>query len=192
MPTQISCSWPTVPGPHHAVVPVVVLPHPLAAAGEDAAVAAGGLDHDPPFADGERFRLLAVDVLAVAHRLASDQGVPVVGRGAEHGVDVRASAEVAEIAVVGAALEGAAGPLLGVAVFGPPLGRQAGRESTSQTATAWTSANPMKPPMSPEPCPPTPTNPMVIRWLRRSSGGAAGRGRDEIGGRRNGCRCLEE
>ena len=122
MSTQTSCSSPHGAGPHHAVVPVVVFPDALAAAREHAAVAAGGLDHDPPFADRQRFRLLAVHVLAVPHRLAGDQRVPVVGRGAEHRVDVRPGTQLAVIVVVVAALVRAAGLLLGIAILDLLLG----------------------------------------------------------------------
>src|SRR5262249_8986938 len=60
----------------------------LAAGLEDAVVLAGRLDHGAGLADGQRQRLLAVDVLAGLARLDSRDGVPVVRRGDDDGVDV--------------------------------------------------------------------------------------------------------
>ena len=82
----------------------VVAQHALAAAGEDAAVACDGIDHGPAFLDGQALGLLAVDVLAVLAGLDGDQGVPVVGRADQDGVDVGAGQHVAEIVVVLAVL----------------------------------------------------------------------------------------
>ena len=65
---------------------------------DDAVVAAGRVDHHPPFADGERERLFDVDVLA---RLAGQHGrdrVPVIRRADDHRVDVLAIEDAAEVA----------------------------------------------------------------------------------------------
>ena len=77
----------------------IVFQHALAAAGNDAAVAARRLDHQRAFAQRERLGLLAVDVLAVAAGLDDHDGVPVVGRGDMHGVDVGPSQQLAEVVV---------------------------------------------------------------------------------------------
>ena len=59
----------------------------------------GDLDHGLALGDGQRQRLLAVDVLALAHGVDGDQGVPVVGRGDDDGVDVLAVEQLAEVLV---------------------------------------------------------------------------------------------
>ena len=62
-------------------------------------VAPRRLDHPTALADGERERLLGIDVLA---RIAGHdrlEGVPVVGRGDDHGIDVLLVEDPAEILV---------------------------------------------------------------------------------------------
>src|SRR5262249_38570811 len=62
------------------------------------------LDHTKdrlPLGDGQRQRLLAVDVLALAHRLDGHEGVPMVGRGDEDGAQVLAGEQFAEVVVAG-------------------------------------------------------------------------------------------
>src|SRR5436853_410292 len=49
--------------------------------------------------DGERQRLLAVDVLTLAHGVDGAEGVPVVRRGDQDGVDVLIVVQFAEVAV---------------------------------------------------------------------------------------------
>src|SRR5262249_23760822 len=77
----------------------VVAEHPLAAAGEDSAIAADRFDHRPAFADGQRLGLLAVDVLALAAGFDADEGVPVVRRADWHRVDVGPGQGFPEIGV---------------------------------------------------------------------------------------------
>jgi hypothetical protein len=48
----------------------------------------GHLNHPAPFGHGERKRLFDIDVLAGAAGVDHHEGVPVVGRGDGHGVDV--------------------------------------------------------------------------------------------------------
>jgi len=60
----------------------------LAARLEDRRVPPDRLGHEVGPADGQRQRLLAVDVLAATGRLDGAQGVPVVGHGDEHRLDV--------------------------------------------------------------------------------------------------------
>ena len=73
----------------------------LAAGLEDLAGRADGLDQGLGLGDGQRQRLLAVDVLAALQRLDGHQGVPVVGSGDGDGVDVLV---FEQFAVVGVAL----------------------------------------------------------------------------------------
>src|SRR5262249_43244373 len=80
----------------------VVAQHTLAAAGEDAAGAAHGLDQGPPPAPGPGPRPLPVDVLAGPAGLDGLNGVPVVGGADEDGVEVAAGEQVAEVVVGGA------------------------------------------------------------------------------------------
>ena len=75
----------------------VVLQHPLAASGDHAAVAAGRLNHQRPFAEGEGLGLLEVDVLARPAGGDRHDRVPVVGRGDVHRVDVVAAEHLAEV-----------------------------------------------------------------------------------------------
>ena len=86
---------------------------------EHAPVAADRLAHGLALAGGERHGLLAVDVLAVAHGPDRVQGMPELGRGDEHRVDVVAGDQVAEVGVRVAALVGAPADFVGVALLGP-------------------------------------------------------------------------
>ena len=83
----------------------VVFPHPLAAAGDDAAITPGRRDHHLALAEGLGLGLLAEHVLAVAAGLDHHDRVPMVRRGAMDGVDVGAGQQVAEV-VVGLAILG--------------------------------------------------------------------------------------
>ena len=83
--------------------PSIVFQHPLAAAGNDAAITPGRRDHQRAFAEGLGLGLLAIHVLAVAAGLDHDDRVPMVGRGTMDGVDIRAGQQVAEV-VVGLAI----------------------------------------------------------------------------------------
>ena len=93
----------------------------LAAGLEHAIELADRLDHRRAFVDRQRQRLLAIHVLARLARLDRRDGVPMVGRGDEHGVDVLAGEHVAEVVVLVAAFGARGGavvlvdPLLGVA-----------------------------------------------------------------------------
>ena len=81
----------------------VVFQHPLAAAGDDAAITPGRRDHHRAFAEGLGLGLLAIDVLAVAAGLDHHDRVPMVGRGTMDGVDIGAGQQIAEV-VVGLAI----------------------------------------------------------------------------------------
>ena len=81
----------------------VVFQHPLAAAGDNAAITPGGRDHQRAFAERLGLGLLAIDVLAVAAGLDHDDRVPMVGRGTVDGVDIGTGQQVAEV-VVGLAI----------------------------------------------------------------------------------------
>ena len=70
----------------------------------DASVALHGAHEGASLEQVVRERLLAVDVLAVAGGERAHVGVPVVGRGDHHGVDVVANAELAEVVVFAAVL----------------------------------------------------------------------------------------
>ena len=70
----------------------------------DASVALHGAHEGASLEQVVRERLLAVDVLAVAGGERAHVGVPVVGRGDHHGVDVVAHAELAEVVVFAAVL----------------------------------------------------------------------------------------
>src|SRR5205823_4380221 len=73
---------------------------PLLAAGlEDDLVLADRVHDLPPLGDGHGQRLLAIDVLAGPGRQDAGDGVPVVRRGDDDGVDVRAGEQVAEVIV---------------------------------------------------------------------------------------------
>ena len=60
-------------------------------------VPANGLHHLLTLGDGKRQRLLTVDVLAGLGRGDGHQGVPVVGHRDDHGVDVGAGQQIAEV-----------------------------------------------------------------------------------------------
>ena len=66
--------------------PVFVHRPALAAGLKGAAVLAGGGHHGPSLADSQGERLLGIDVLAGLAGVDARQGVPVVGRGDNHGV----------------------------------------------------------------------------------------------------------
>ena len=66
---------------------------------DDAVVAPRGLDHLPALVDRAAQRLLAVHVLAGLAGHDRDRGVPVVGRGDQHRVDVLAVQDAAEVLV---------------------------------------------------------------------------------------------
>jgi hypothetical protein len=79
----------------------------LRADADDAVVAPRGRGHPAALADEQGHRLLDVDVLAGGARQHGVQGMPVVGSGDDHGLDVRVFEQPAEIRVafgVGAAL----------------------------------------------------------------------------------------
>ncbi len=86
----------------------VVFQDALAAAGDDAGVAAGGVDHERSFAKRSRFRLLAIHVFAVPAGFDDHDRVPVIRRGDVHRVDVVAGEQFAKVVV---------GRAVGVAVF---------------------------------------------------------------------------
>ena len=69
----------------------------LAAALEDALVLLDRVAHGPALGDGQRQRLLAIDVLAGLRRQDDGHGVPVVRRADQDGVDVLAIEQFAEI-----------------------------------------------------------------------------------------------
>ena len=71
----------------------------LAAGLEDAVVFGDGGDHGAAFGDREGEGLFAVDILAGAGGLDGGDGVPVVGKGDEDGVDIGRSEDVAEVFV---------------------------------------------------------------------------------------------
>ena len=58
-----------------------------------------GLDDMRAFVDGQCKRLLTVDVLTGLHGGNRDQRVPVIDRGADHGVDILLLQELAEIGI---------------------------------------------------------------------------------------------
>ena len=99
---------------------LVIFQHTLAAAGDDAAIAAGRGDHQRAFPQRERLRLLQIDVLPSAAGGDRHDGVPVVGRGDVDGVDIIAGEQFAEIDICCAVAVGilAVDPLL---AFIPPL-----------------------------------------------------------------------
>ena len=76
---------------------------------ENASVFPDGGDEGGGLEDGVGEGFFAVDVLAGGGGGHGDEGVPVVGRGDDDGIDVRARQEFAEIVVDGAALEFGAG-----------------------------------------------------------------------------------
>ena len=75
---------------------------PLRAGLEDLARAAEGLGQDQALGDVLRAGLLAIDVLAGVGRQHRGRGVPVRAGGDQHGVDVVAGQQLAEVAVGGA------------------------------------------------------------------------------------------
>ena len=81
----------------------IVFQHPLAAAGDDAAITPGRRNHQRAFAEGLGLGLLAINVLAVAAGLDHDDRMPMVGRGTMDGVDIGAGQQFAEV-VVGLAI----------------------------------------------------------------------------------------
>ena len=74
-----------------------------------------GVAHGAPLGDGQRRRLLQVDVLAVLHRGDRDQRVPVIRRADDDGVDVLVGEQLAVVGVAGDAVVRLAG-FLGVEV----------------------------------------------------------------------------
>ena len=66
--TLIDLIVPSSPPQHLLTISAIVFQHPLAAAGDHAAVAPGGRDHQRAFAERPRLGLLAVNVLAAAGR----------------------------------------------------------------------------------------------------------------------------
>ncbi len=76
---------------------------------DNPAITSRRLDHLPALVDRPAERLLAIDVLARLAGQHGDGGVPVVGRGHEHGVDVLAVEDAAKI-------------LVGIALSDPVLG----------------------------------------------------------------------
>ena len=90
---------------------------PLRAHLHDPVVPPGRLDHPPAFADREREGLLDVDILARVARHDRLDGMPVVGRGDDHRVDVLLVEDAAEILV----------PLDRAAEFRQPRGDSVGQ-----------------------------------------------------------------
>ena len=86
-------------GPGRIDIFAIVAEHALAAAGKHAAITPGRGNHPRAFTQRERFRLLAVHVLAAAAGLDGNDRMPMVGRGNVHRVDVGASQQFAEIVV---------------------------------------------------------------------------------------------
>ena len=157
--TLIDLISPSSPPQHGSTDLAVVFQHALAAAGDDAGVAPGGLDHQRAFAERPRFGLLAVDVLAAAAGLDHHDRVPVVGRGDVHGVDVVAGQQSRESRCrPGSRCSRTCSSTL-------PLGVVADVLRTSQTATYWTSPRPRNAPWSPRPMLPMPMPPITIRSL---------------------------
>ncbi|MFO0927219.1 MAG: hypothetical protein U0736_09295 [Gemmataceae bacterium] len=74
--------------------------HPLNAALDDSFLAAGDLDHAPALDDGERQRLLAVDVLAGLAGVDRLQRVPVVRGDDHHRVEVGPLQQLAVVVVL--------------------------------------------------------------------------------------------
>ena len=128
---------------------------------QDAVVGIDGPQDFDRLVDVVRQRLFAIDVLAGPQGGQGDEGMPMVGRGDAHGVDVVAADDLAEVVA-------AAQPPC------PPCGHRTGRPvclaslrrvvSTSQTASTWTSL-PRKPPSRPRDCVPMPMKPIVSREL---------------------------
>jgi hypothetical protein len=82
---------------------------------EDAAVAGDGVAHGPAFGDGDGEGLLAEDVLAGLGGGNGDEGVPVLGRGDDDGIDAGHAEQLPEVAEHGrASAEAAAGGLAAV------------------------------------------------------------------------------
>ena len=77
----------------------VVLPDALAASGHHAAVTVRGGDEQGTFAQGQRFRFLAENVLAGTAGLQNDERMPVVRGGDVHCVNVVPGQYLPEVAV---------------------------------------------------------------------------------------------
>ena len=155
----------------------VVLEHALAAAGDHAAVAARGFDHQRAFAQGAWFPASGSTRPCRRGRPRSrSDGVPVVRSGDVHGIDVLAGQQFAEVVVGGAVLV--------LVVLVHLVSWRSSRTSlrTSHTATYCTSLLPRKLPMSPPPWLPRPMPPMTMRSLGGGGLGVAeGGGRDDGG-----------
>src|SRR5262249_1033731 len=93
----------------------------LAADLEDPSAAVDGVAQHPPLGDGQRGRLLEVDVLAGLHGVDRDPHVPVVGGADHHRVDVLVREQLPVVGVPGDAVVGLAG-LLRVRVVHQGLG----------------------------------------------------------------------
>ena len=87
---------------------------------EHGAVALDGVAHGAALGGGEGQGLFAVDILPRLRRRHVVGAVPLPDGGADHGVDVLAGEQLAEVVVVGAALVGSAARL-GVVGLDPPL-----------------------------------------------------------------------
>ena len=72
---------------------------------EDALIFAGGLHHGAGFVNGEGERLFAIDIFARFAGGDGEEGVPVVGRGDDHGINVLPRQQITEVFILGAALE---------------------------------------------------------------------------------------
>ena len=106
----------------------------LAAGLEDAVVFGDGGDHGAAFGDREGAGFFAVDIPAGADGLDGGDGVPVVGKGDEDGVDIGASEDVAEVFVGGAAFVGAGALFAGVVPFDEVAGGFAAGKGTVPVA----------------------------------------------------------
>ena len=94
----------------------------LAAGLQDLAGVLDRLHHGQRLGDGQRQRLLAVDVLAGLHGLDGDLGVPVVGRGDQDAVEGLVVDQVAVILDLGLeVLEAPLAHLLGGALAVPDI-----------------------------------------------------------------------
>src|ERR1051326_1294217 len=69
----------------------VVTHDALTAAGDDSTITARCLDHGAPFANSERFRLLAIHILALLTGRDDDDGVPVIRCGNVDCIEIFAS-----------------------------------------------------------------------------------------------------
>ena len=82
----------------------VVFEHPLAAAGNNPAVAPGSRDHQRPFTEREGFGLLEINILAGPAGSNRHDRVPMVGGGDVDRIDVIPGQQFAEINVGGTVL----------------------------------------------------------------------------------------